>query len=248
MAIFSLGDKSMLGGAQFLHKPIPYLNDETAPKATLTYRLVGTPTGYQQKVYGASEVPFVSMQRVKDGEEVPAWSLLETYDTLWGEFGEHINVQDVTPVWLQTHLDAGNFSAVVCTMPRHALCFAQAGHGDRPHSFLSQTVRIRNEAVFPQLENTIIYDGTDNVTWTRSSMIFGVGSTEWGDEWINTDKVFPYKTVVVRKPLVTDCTCFSDQPHVVFTGRFGAWKKGVLTHQAFVDTWLLIQDKEVPSA
>jgi hypothetical protein len=34
----------------------------------------------------------------------------------------------------------------------------------------------------------------------------------------------------VRKPLETDCTCW---PKVVRAGRFGQWRKGVLTHHAY---------------
>lgn len=243
MAIFALGQKSQLGGAQFLHRAVPYLNDEANPTAELTYKLVGTPEGYQQKVYGDEDVSFVSMQHLKDGQRVPAWSLLDTYDTLWNEFERHINQQEVTPQWLITHLEAGNFGGVVSTVPKTALCLAHAGLvSDRPHLFVSQRVRILNESVLgPNFDNTIVYDGTPNVSWYRTSRIFGVGSTEWGAS--AAEKRLPYEEplVVVKKPIRTDCTCFMDT--VMFTGRYGAWQKGKLTHHAFVDTFQMVTPK-----
>lgn len=237
-SLFGLGDQSILGGAQFLHKALPYLDDET-PDALLTYSVVGDPRSYKEKVYGAAEVQFVSASRVQQGQQVPAWSLVNSYQKLWDDIasgGNSINQLAVDPAWIFEKLEANRFQLIVSTIPRKSLCLTHAGIDmtGRAHVFVSQTVRIMNQCVLgDSFDNVIIYDGTPNVSWYRTSRIFGVGGTEWGES--QSGKKLPYETVSAIKPLYTDCRCFTGK--VLYTGRFGKWEKGVLTHQAFIDTW-----------
>jgi hypothetical protein len=245
VSIFTQGvdgpTKSRLGGAQFLHKPIEGINDTFVPDGMLTYRLAGSNDGYQAKVYGEEPVPFVSMERVQDGMIVPAWRLEETYDRLWETYVQssldHINVVDVSAAWLMDLIEGGFFDLIVSTIPKTAVCLAHAGLTDgRPHAFVSQSIRIRNECAFEgeaiKAANTIWYDGSKNVSWYRTSMLFGVGSTEWGE---TAPARLPYDGVIkARKPLRTDCKCFDGR--VLFAGRFGRWEKGALTHDAYVET------------
>ena len=39
----------------------------------------------------------------------------------------------------------------------------------------------------------------------------------------------------------TDCDCFAEDA-VLFTGRYGAWDKKKLTHDAFTDTQAMIKE------
>lgn len=229
--------KSRIGGAQYLHQPLPGICNEDQPSGTLQYFMAGTPEGYRQKVYGDADVAFVSAERIPSGE-VPAWSLQETYETLWGLYcsGSSVNVAPMNPETLIELFEKDHFDLVVSTIPKPALCLAHAGMIHTTHTFVSQSVRIANKCAVPTSEhtpNTILYDGTKNTSWYRTSYIFGHGSTEWGagaPAWL------PYENLVtVKKPLHSTCNCFDGK--VLFTGRYGAWRKGVLAHEAFKDVW-----------
>jgi len=226
--------KSRIGGAQFLHIPLPVINDPE-PDAMLTYLTAGTTDGYREKVYGPDgDVPFVSMERIPKGGAVPAWSLIDTYDKLWDVYcsGTSVNVISLDPKRLIDIIERGNFDLVVSTIPKPALCLAHAGLVPEIHAFVSQRIRIANECVLPSPDNQIFYNGTPDVSWYRTSTIFGVGSTEWG---AGAPERLPYRDLVsVKKPIRSDCTCFDGK--VLFTGRFGLWRKGVLSHEGFIDT------------
>lgn len=242
VSIFTRGDegsptKSKIGGAQFLHLPLPGINHDV-PDAEIRYLTSGSTDGYREKVYGEEPVDFVSMSHVVDRTVVPAWSLSATYDLLWEQMvvPERVNIATITPVWLHELIESGNFDLIVSTVPRMAVCLAHAGLVDgRPHAFVSQPVRIMNRSTIEELpDNTMVYDGTRNVSWYRTSKIFGTGATEWSE---SAPDRLPYEEEIVkiRKPLRTDCSCFSD--HVLFTGRFGEWRKGVLTHHSFQNVY-----------
>lgn len=226
--------KSEIGGAQFLHRPIPGIHSPDDPDFAITYKVAGSPRHYQAKVYGESEVPFVSMSNVRDGEVVPAWSLRLTYDYLWDYLigdGSRVNIVKIDPSWLITLIEDGPYDLIVSTIPRPAICLAHAGMIDgRPHGFSSQAVRIMNSPALPLSDNTVWYDGTRNVSWYRTSLIDGSGSTEWGDG--APPNLFREEEIItIKKPISHDCSCFHDQ--VMFAGRFGEWTKGVLSHSAF---------------
>lgn len=238
--IFSMGGsngptKSRIGGAQFLHQPMPIINEPLSPDGTIKYLTAGTIEGYRQKVYGDADVPFVSMERLPVDGATDAWSLSATYDTLWDLYcgGNAINVVNISPEWLIELLENIGFDLVVSTIPKTSLCLAHAGLVPDTHTFVSQRIRIANVNSMMFEDNTMVYDGTKDVSWYRASKIFGVCTKEWGE---GAPAVLPYEDVVVaKKPIRTDCVCFADK--VLFTGRHGAWRKGVLTHDAFKDTW-----------
>jgi hypothetical protein len=118
------------------------------------------------------------------------------------------------------------------------MCLTYQGYVDAPHPhvFVSQKIRIVNKAMTEE-EDVILYSGSKDQSWYRTSNLFGVGSTEWGESAKSLQ--LPHSDVVVaKKPIRTDCKCFDGR--VMFSGRFGAWRKGVLTHHAFIDTWKVL--------
>lgn len=227
LAIFSVkAEPSKLGGAQFLHKAIPGINDHRKPDAVLTYRLLGDPETYRRKVYGSQpNVPFVSFTGVKDGEEQPAWNLIETYERLWEKFSGHINEVAITAEWMRDN----SFDEVFSSVPLPSICMTQAGMVSGYHGFHSQDILIAPLDYLPSVpDNTIVYDGTPDRTWYRSSRIFGVPGTEWS----TYVKAPPLPGLLRdRKPISTTCDC---HPEVTRVGRRGTWTKGVLTHDAFI--------------
>jgi hypothetical protein len=224
-SIYSKKVKSVLGGAQFSHIPIPGIHDLDYPEGTLKYRVSGDSEDYQKKVYGDTPVEFVSFDNVKDGLEVPAWSLGKMYDWLWNEYG---------PLVVDRELDGDlidrmpkTFNVVFSSLPAEKVCLGRVDPGVA-HWFRSTPVRIVNEALDPSLpDNTIVYNGEKSPSWYRMSRIFGVGSTEWG-AFGPTPPVDNIRTV--NKPTATNCDCHRN---VIRIGRFGTWSKGQLTFHAY---------------
>jgi hypothetical protein len=183
------------------------------------------------------------MANVDDGELVRAWSLVDTYKDMWDYMvsDADVNIQTVDARGLHDMAEGGRFSFIVSSVPRHAVCLAHAGLIQTPHTFVHQDVRIMNRSVLgDSYDNTIIYDGTPQRSWYRTSRINGVGSTEWGEsapkDLMQTDPVF-----TVSKPLRHDCDCHHNHK-VVFVGRFGTWTKGELVHHAFEKTLKAVKD------
>jgi hypothetical protein len=236
---------SKIGGAQFLHTAIPTLTEDD-PDFVLTYRLSGDPAGYHQKVYGGNpNVPFVSMSGVHDGERQAAWNLRRIYDQMWngicGADGHSVNAAKIDAQLMLDWMRDDLWACVVSTIPRMSLCLTHAGLVDRsPHSFTSQTIHIVQGEDMGIPYNEIHYDGTKERSWYRSSNINGVVGTEWAE-----DMLPPYsksKAVSVRKPIAHSCDCWNDEPRLVFAGRYGQWKKGVLVQDGFVQTWQALEE------
>lgn len=223
--IFSRDVPSQLGGAQFSHIAIPGITDpDDAFK--LTYRLNGSPDVYRKKVYGDTPVPFVSFEGVSDGQVVEAWSLRRIYEQLWDRFSGRIINTMFDPERAE-QFEGWPFGPVFTSLPAPVICRASVDM-DVNHGFRSQPVRILNQALDSSIsDNTIIYDGTQEHSWYRMSMIDGVGGTEWGGSGAVPPGI-ELKTVM--KPIETNCNC---HPRLIRIGRFGTWKKGILTMHAF---------------
>jgi len=226
-SIFSRPEKSVLGGAQFSHIPIPGITDPEYPEKVLRYEVVGEASGYQHKVYGEADVPFVSFDNVFDGKEVPAWNLRGIYDSLWARFSPRIVPQDISAKWVERIAGSDFYHLIFSSVPATTICRA-AIDMDVSHAFRSQSIVIHPEALDPSLpDNTIRYDGTKDHSYYRMSRIFGVGGTEWGGN-SPVPPIQPMRSI--RKPIQTNCNC---HPKVQRIGRFGTWTKGVLTMHAF---------------
>lgn len=226
LAVFGLGQKSRIGGAQFLHKPLPDLHGD--PDFQVEFEVHGDEHTYQQKVYGAAPVPFVSFSGVNANLErgevfQDAWSLPVTYDWLWEQFGARANIAQVTADWIAREKD--NFRAIISTIPASAICT------NRNHTFTSVDILIAEMSMLEgRPGHKVIYDGTRHRSWYRTSLINGVPGTEWG---ASMGKDNPFKTVNVRKPISTNCDC---HPDIIKVGRYGAWRKGELAHEGFYST------------
>jgi hypothetical protein len=223
--------KSRLGGAQFLHDPLPLVNDDEEPDSEVYYVVRGESAIYQHKVYGDTYVPFVSMERVHNGQVQPTWNLQATYDKLWEMLVSPDTEQlEINSAWIHKAQERQWFDFILSTIPLPQLCEAEVTM--RTHHFAYVEVKIASEPMEVYDNGVaerdyIIYDGTAERSWYRCSSLYGHGGTEWGSH-IPT----PLDVVKVRKPLRTNCNC---HPDVVRLGRYGTWTKGVLTHHAFVE-------------
>jgi hypothetical protein len=221
------------------------LCDEDQPDFGITYRKRGTSDGYRQKVYGGEPVPFVSFDNVQDGEVVPAWSLQKVYDKMWdgiaGKDGHSVNAMRVTPDELIRWVEHNLWDMIICTVPRHELCLAYNGlGGGRPHTFVSQSIYVGDEAMSTGM-NEIVYNGDPEYSWYRSSNIGGYEGVEWGEDMKDVLTRMGRRTREVRKPIRHDCDCWT-HGNIVFAGRYGEWRKGVLVHDAFVTAFKAVEE------
>jgi hypothetical protein len=207
----------------------------------------GDEATYQRKVYGdvseldrLSRPPFVSFKNVKDGMEQNAWNLRGVYDKLWHLFCNDINVDKVDDKWLDDH--SSDFDLVISTIPAPAICRRRPGATEEEgvgHRFTYQAINVAMPCgIADNLpDDTVVYEGSDEASWYRASKIFGITSVEWRDTLHP-----PLETRTLSKPIATNCDC---HPTVLKTGRFGRWQKGILTHDAFVDTVMRLKDMGV---
>lgn len=244
VVILSYTKKSQLGGAQFLHEPIPELTDDE-PDVTIRYHRSGSGTQYQAKAYGSLAQPsFVSFDGVKDKMLQPGWNLRKMYDRLWDMYGGQITEREISRETLPGILEDSLFSLVVSTIPLRSLCRRPEETTPGGHRFTKQTIMIRNGVCNGGSEpNAIWYDGSRHHSWYRASNLFGVMSTEWG---IQAAHQVPYSMddgVVVHKPLDTACDCWPVGERFIKVGRFGRWQKGTLAHDGFRTTVIALHER-----
>lgn len=228
--IISRKEKSPIGGAQFLHEAIPGITAQE-PDAIVGINTEGTSDVYREKVYGddpQGQPSFVSFPREKHTLQ-PAWSMQDAYDKLWEQFEPMVNDRPVTPQLLDELLEKYKF--VVNTIPLHLVCFTAQGARPGPCTFRHARIKIAQGTQDHLADNTIIYNGTTNSSWARASKLFGHSFAEYG---MHAPLPPGYTAVTVNKPLENSCNCW-DQRNLLRAGRMGAWKKGVLVHDAYND-------------
>lgn len=233
-AILSRKVMSRLGGAQYIHRPVPGLTEDL-PISEVSIVRIGTKEGYARKLYGYAEAP-TSWERRYDGVvSHQGWDIIEGYQKLWDMYHHLIidgNVGVEEMMMIRDDMDAGYFDAVVSTIPRKVLCY-------RGHEFSRQPIKVapiyRWYSPVDPSSSTIVYNGDDEgFLWYRSSRIFGRDMTEWpGDVEIIDDVP---ELMDVTKPLNHNCTCWKDDRRILFTGRYGAWHKNELSTDAFTRT------------
>lgn len=220
--VFSDPIKSPIGGTQFLHMAIPDITTADPEGMIYVYKW-GTAEGYAAKVYGDASAP-TSFDLFEQGEQ-PAWSLRDTYNGLWELYGDDIVPEHLKPTSIMEL--QRRFDLVISTIPAKALCYVHE------HRFPAQPVAFAAGVAFKGgWEDFIVYSGSPEEAWYRTSSIFGVGQTEF------SSASAPPRSTLGIKPLSTDCDCCKG---VLRLGRFGQWKKGILTHHAFQEAMHALQ-------
>lgn len=223
--VFSYKRKSDMHGAQYLHNPIPHYTNMKY-SVVIDYLLKGTEEMYRRKVYGGT--PFIGETSVQVLQERHyAWDIRSTYDALWDDLKYLVNHTEVDAEGIVAL--SGKADLVISTIPAPAICW-------RGHTFRAQQVWAAGEA--PSLGiripydcpgNTVICNGEDMPTWYRVSNIYGHKTVEWS---LHSMKERPPvgKPTIINKPIDHNCDCW---PNIVRAGRFGEWKKGVLSDSAY---------------
>lgn len=229
VSIFSKNRKSHMRGAQYLHRPIPGLSGEPF---TIDYRFEGEIDGYRKKVYGDMSDVVVSPETLVGVAD--AWDIREAYDEAWDQYSHFIsdyNADDDREngfSFLRSIME--DHDVVISTIPARTLCT------DESHRFNStkiwSTDFVKAIGIFgeePKLDNIVVCSGFEDDWWYRQSRIHG---------WENTEYPFnrmpPAKSVwAVDKPVDNTCDCF---PQILRQGRYGVWRKGVLSHESYYNT------------
>jgi hypothetical protein len=223
--IFSKARKSFMYGAQYLHEPIPGISNQDRFKV-VDYQLRGSVEDYRRKVYGNLPPLFQSSVEALESAHA-AWDIREAYDRLWSWYGGSVVNIDLSDHDAIKSIIKGH-EIVISSIPAPLLC---EGH----HQFRSEGVWAAGEAhdigrslqAYQCPDNTVICNGWREPSWYRLSNVFGYKTAEWPG-WM---KKPPFgEPARVEKPLATNCDCW---PSIIRVGRYGKWKKGALSHEAY---------------
>lgn len=238
VTIFSKKRKSEMFGCQYLHRPIPEIS--TGNGTWVEYTLRGTPADYRRKVYGTNWNGTVSGEDLEESHA--AWDIRQAYDLLWLRYQSRIAHHDINASWMVGFSAEGHEPGdlILSTIPAPLLCMKPDEHG-----FFSERVWAIGDApergIFaPSIthESEIICNAFPEPGWYRAANVFGYHTVEW--PWRDGKRPPIEGVSEVVKPLRTTCNCW---PNVVRLGRYGQWKKGVLSHEAFYETDSLLADQ-----
>jgi hypothetical protein len=203
------------------------------PDGVVNFVKHGNGFGYAGKVYGSGDADS-SWDLFPEGQR-PAWSMFKLYNNLWtmyqsSIFNYAIEFGDIPFIVQDTDL-------VISTIPANQICL------NTSHEFTSQKIHILDKSIDGSLKNTIVYNGSPDDDWYRTSNLFGHGATEstkpFQDRLV---RELGAKTSIGYKPLGTTCDCY---PDVARIGRFGRWEKGILVHHAYKQTVELLEKYEM---
>lgn len=244
IAIVSEGKKSELFGCQYLHGPIPGLDLRTT---TVEYKLAGDAAGYAQKVYGSRLMAGTVSPSSLTGSH-PAWDIRQAYDQLWNRWEPYITPMTLTPMDIMPLLEFHLPDMVVSSIPLPVLC------QNEDHAFRAEECWALGDAPergqhvpVPCPPDTVVCNGTSDTGWYRVSHIFGYKTAEWP----GLRPKPPLSGVTrFRKPLATTCDCWqpegratTQRDYIHRVGRYGTWTKGVLSHEAFHQTFARVQER-----
>lgn len=220
-----------------LNAGVFYLHDACdlpLPRTEVSIRLVGVDgisrdkavERYRSKIYGKnSGVLFVSL---------PDRDSLETvYD---GRFAINLLFDILQPYIQEATITQHNISdlkeeLVVNTIPLSIL------FPDLP--FKSVSAWVNN---FPAAQNSpdyVLYNANPYCSWYRMSCLFGTRCVECGVPKIGANTI----SKVVPSPEALEIAKERLPKNILLTGRYGAWDKNKLAHDAYYDTleWLLMK-------
>lgn len=216
--------KTPQNGPLLMQRPIPGINTDH-PDGTIRQIVVGgTILDYRYKLYGDINIGINGDVLVP---KYHAWRHETTYNKLWRMYSHIITNRLVGTEEMTTIHERCDL--VVSTANAKVMC------KDASHDFTSKPVAITPYTSHPnQRDNTIVFNADPEVPWVRSSLVFGNPVTEWPMERR------PSGSRMIHKPISTNCDCY---PHILRTGRFGAFKNEVWVDTAYWDTYNAVQDK-----
>lgn len=228
VTIYSKARKSDMYGAQYLHAPIDGLSPIDEEPLKVRYSLVGTASGYRDKVYGS--IPVKVSPEALDMEHL-SWDIRSAYDYAWKLYGDDVVDTLISPEWMRSG-ELDRYGLVVSSVPLPTLCAAREDHLFHATSIwaMGDAPRRGQYAPFRPEPGTVICDGTRDRGWYRASNLYGHVTVEWPQS-----RKPPLPGIAeVAKPIYSTCDCYAHGKfRFVKVGRYGVWSKGVLSHQAY---------------
>lgn len=244
VAIFSKKRVSQMYGAQYLIRPIPGLAER---QSVVNHVIKGTLEDFFAKVYGPRHptlgTPQQQVARLNAyppdgrGSRLPpdkyftphaVWDIRAAYYDAYERYEHMIVDRAVSPDFVRSLLaNKDDQRYVINTIPLNRLC------DDDTHQFLSKSVWAAGDApeegrycpIYAE-QDTVLWDATSDRAWYRLSNIFGHTTCEWPEE-----RKPPVSVAEVIKPISHNCDCWTDP--FIGLGRYGSWRKGTLSSDAY---------------
>lgn len=229
--IYSQKVKSKLYGAQYLHAEPPMVY---ADRFEVDYQLWGKAEDYRQKVYSGGSPAEVSPERFSHPHT--GWDIRGAYDRLWDVFEDHIvDFRVITFDQANTFIRFPRFDYVFSSLPRTV--WSAGGEKYTYQNVLAKGSAKDDPMSLNLPDNTVICNGNLEPAWYRASHIAGYSTLEWPDKnSLGQSMKIPLPGVVkVKKPLSyspSDHRINHSDTELIHIGRYGEWKKGVLTSDA----------------
>jgi hypothetical protein len=226
ITIYSPAVKSPQKGPLILQRPIPAITLDHPDGYIRQIVIGGSILDYRYKLYSDINIG-INGDILEPGYH--CWNHIKAYDALWARYMARIDPRilcvkgNVSPTEL-TNLH-NSYDLVVNTAPLNKLC-----HRPSSHVFRYKAVEITLKRSYPdQPPDTTIFNAGDRFPWVRSAWLLGNECTEW-IEGTAPKELEPF---TIRKPINHTCNCY---PHVLGTGRFGAWRNQTWVDTAYYDT------------
>lgn len=221
-------DPSPIGGAQYLHKPIPGINSKK-PDYSIEMFKMGDASGYASKIYGDPERA-TSWDRYPEGS-YPAWDMRATYSRLYRKWRPSVTAGTVRVETIPGLME--RFGLIVSSVPKMTLC-------SRGHSFQSQPIYIVNRKN-PLTEGMhyITYNGYPGNPWSRVSVFDGLMSYEYPSQPSELELCHK-EAMALRKAVGNDCDC-PEEFGILTVGRYGRWQAGVLVADVYEEVQNALQ-------
>ncbi|UVF61591.1 oxidoreductase [Gordonia phage Genamy16] len=240
--IWSQPKKSELFGAQYLHCQPPLV--QGVPEFTVNYEILGGAEAYRKKVYGPNWDGTVSPEDFQEPHQ--GWDIRFTYEVLWSLFEGSIHPFTISNFdEANTLIDFDQYDVIFSSVPRTVW---KTGN----EVFLSQDVLAVGDTTWRKLDvpippNTVVCNGLSNPSWYRGSHIDGFKTLEWPlrDRFDRAIKPPVPGVVKVKKPLAYRPDPNKPNPadqRFYHIGRYGEWKKGVLTSDAIATVRKVLGD------
>jgi hypothetical protein len=224
VTIFSPGVKSPQKGPLILQRPIPAITLDHPDGYIKQIVIDGSILDYRYKLYGDINIG-INGDILEPGYH--CWDHIKAYDAMWARYMARPDprIKHVKGLISRTKLGVLHdyFDLVVNTAPLNKLC-------RKRHRFEYKAVEITLNRSYPdQPPDTTIFNAGSRFPWVRSAWLLGNECTEWlvGEA---PNELYPF---VIRKPIRHGCDCY---PHVLGTGRFGAWRNQTWVDTAYYDT------------
>ncbi len=242
--VFSKKRKSHLFGSQYLHEPIPGITNHYDKGTPVTYINRGTPEEYRRKTHGKWWDGVVAPQEFEPHHT--AWNIREAYDKLWQFYGQDVNDYEIPTSKYAASLVTTDLSLdvlydlVISTVPRtiwkvpgEEFIYSEGwAVGDAPE--LGRFCPFTTEN-----DNEIVCDGTNEVSYTRLSRVFGYTTIEWP---IASKPPVPGVSKITKPLHYQPSNQVNPTSEWLHVGRYGAWRKGVVVTDAWHEVTKRLKD------